>query len=144
MIDVDIDGKIYRVGKMSARDQFHVMRRIAPLLAGLSEALGSSNGGSDGLLSAIGPVTEALAKMSDSDTNYVLDKCLGVCLRKTDQGTWAKVMASNGEPMFSDMDVATLLNLTREVLQENLSSFFREPPQPNGAGQGATISNLPQ
>ncbi|SAL25717.1 phage tail assembly chaperone [Caballeronia telluris] len=123
---VEISGQQYRIGRLDAKRQFHVARRLAPLLAGLGGAL---KGEAKGFAEMVSPIAEALAKMSDEDTDYVLDTCLLVVQRQSGQG-WQSVMVKNGGLLFQDIDLPAMLQLTVAVIQQNLGSFFPAGPSP--------------
>jgi hypothetical protein len=136
MSETEIGGIRYQVNKMNVFDQAHVARKVAPIVFGMgkgySQALSEIsivNGSTNGedaepavqnqiMFDAMVPITEILAKMSDEDVNYVLKKCLGVCQRHN--GThWVPMMRS-GNLMFEDLELTTLIQLTMEVVQDNL------------------------
>ena len=124
----------YTTGKLSAFQQLHVARRLAPVLAELFvsfknnpeqlDAATNENpaGGFDILAIASIPLAETFAKMPEADVDYVVNTCLSVCQRKQAKG-WAKVMKDN-VLMFQDIELDTLIGLTSEVVQENLGRFF--------------------
>ncbi len=117
---VEVGGHTYRIGRMPAREQFHVVRRLGPAIMGfLASAVAKG-----GIAGAIGPIIDHLSKMSDEDSDYVLDHCMGVVSRAQPNGEWAKVRAPNGALMFQDIELPQLINLTRAVLTENLRGFF--------------------
>lgn len=116
---VEVGGHKYRIGRMDARKQFHVARRLSPLLAGMG-GLGDK---SAGFAAALAPLTEALSSMSDEDVDYVLDACLGVCHRLQQDGRPAPVMTRSGL-MFDDIDMAQMIQLAVKVIKENLGGFF--------------------
>ncbi|MGX6999912.1 phage tail assembly chaperone [Caballeronia sp. KNU42] len=128
---VDIGGHLYRVGHMDVRKQFHVARRIGPAMLGF---LGGSMLKGAKLSDMIGPVVDALSKMSDEDSDYVLDQCLAVVTRAQNGGEWARVIAPSGGLMFQDIDLAQMLKLAQAVLKENLRGFF--PTAAPGSSQG--------
>jgi len=120
MLDtVEVNGQTYRIGKMPAREQFHVVRRLGPAIMGFLAS--GVNGG--GMAGAMGPILDHLSKMSDEDSDYVLDHCLSV-VQRAQGNDWAKVRAPNGALLFNDIELPQLLNLTRAVLTENLRGFF--------------------
>lgn len=116
----EVGGQQYRIGRLDAKKQFHVARRLAPLLAGLGGAL---QGESKGFAELVAPIAYALSKMSDEDTDYVIDTCLAVIQRQSNN-QWASVMVRNGGLMFQDIDMAQMLQLTVAVIQGNLGNFF--------------------
>ena len=125
-----INGVEYQIGKLGAFEQFHVGRKLAPLLAhALPAFMQFAEGGTDRpdievvLLSGAGiPIAEVLAKMSKEDVDFVLHECLAVCQRKQTKG-WAKVFA-NGVLMFQDVEADTLFGLTKAVIEVSLGRFF--------------------
>jgi hypothetical protein len=116
---VEVGGQKYRIGRIDARKQFHVARRLAPLLAGMSGVPDKSAG----FAAFLGPLTDALSSMSDEDVDYVLDVCLGVCQRIQPNGHPAPVMVRGGL-MFEDIDMGQMIQLAVKVIQENLGGFF--------------------
>ena len=104
-------------------------RRIAPLLAGLGDVLKED---AKGFSKIISPIAEALSRMSDDDTDYVIDACLLVVQRKQGE-TWQSVVARNGSLMFDDIDLPAMLQLTVAVIQQNLGSFFPGGPSASSA-----------
>ena len=121
---ITIKEKTYRAGRMDARRQFHVVRRLAPIISGLTDlaALKSDP------MAALGPIAEALAAMKDEDADYILNACLEVTERQQPAGGWAKVMRQ-GSLMFEDLDMADMLRLAGVALVENLGGFFDGLPQ---------------
>lgn len=132
MSEVEITSNTYRIGRLNAFAQFHIARRIAPLLQSLGTAvmdLPRGGAGDDDTMKSLGPIAEALAKMSDEDCNYVLHACLSVCQRKQQGGQWARVQAPNGAGlMFEDIGLAELMQIALATIQENLSNFFPAAP----------------
>lgn len=122
-MEIQINEKKYRTGRMDARRQFHVVRRLAPILSGLTDLkkmMGEP-------LAALGPLADAVASMSDQDADYVINSCLSCVERQQSAGGWAKVMVDDAL-MFQDLDMAAMLRLTWAVLQENLQGFFDALP----------------
>ena len=66
----------------------------------------------------LGPIAEVLAKMEENDVDYVLKKCLGIVSRFN--GHNFVPMMRSGNLMFDDLDLSTLMQLTMEVVQDNL------------------------
>lgn len=127
----------YSTRKLSAIQQFHVARRLAPLLWALGEGLvqalssGKSEISVDGVdangLFALKNVADMVAQMSDADSEYVLNTCLSVVRRKQ-SGGWANIQASGGGLMFDDIDLQTMMQLAVTVIKENLGNFFDALP----------------
>jgi hypothetical protein len=121
-MEFEIAGNTYRAGKLDAFKQFHVSRRLAPVLGGLAMVAG---GEQDRLSALLQPITEAVARMSDTDCDYILQTCLGVVQRQ--QGsTWAPVFAAGrGALMFEDIDLSAMMQIAVKVIQDNLGGFFQ-------------------
>jgi hypothetical protein len=138
-----IKGHSYSIGKLNVFEQFHVARRLGPMLSDIIAAFVSAPnlfaGGGDEdakalevLEIATGPLSNSLAKMSNADADYILHACLSVCQRKQTSG-YAKVFVSGGGMMFQDIQLDTLLGLTFFALQENLAGFFPTGQPTSGA-----------
>lgn len=129
MTEFEINGVQYRSDRMDAKKQFHVARRLAPLLAGLGGAI---KGEKAGFAEFVGPIADAVSKMSDEDTDYVIDACLRVVQRQQGQ-TWQAVTSRGGDLMFDDIDLPVMLRLTVAVIQQSLGGFFPGGPSASTA-----------
>lgn len=114
MAEFELDGAKYQLAKLDAMTQFHVSRRVMPLMS----ALGADGEKGD----AMTKLFAAVGQLSDADTEYVIGKCLADCRRLTGE-TAAKVYV-NGRLMFEDIGMMGMLRLTMETLRENLTDFF--------------------
>jgi hypothetical protein len=130
---------LYEIGKMPTRTQFHVQRRVMPILLALGPsligALGSIKATGDGegkgeeaaadiMTAAAMPLVNSLATMPDAELDYIINACLSVCSRQVGE-KWARVMAPDGHTfMFADMSSADMMKLTVATIQENLGNFF--------------------
>ncbi len=130
MTEKTIGGHNYRFGKIDARTQFHIVRRLAPTIAGLMTMAdlvgeGEASPSPGDLLTKIEPFLQAIGAMSDTDANYILDHCLAVAQRgvEGDRG-WSPVMAQGGRLMFEDIDIGVMMQLAFEAARENLEGFF--------------------
>lgn len=133
MSEFELKGETYRVDKLDARTQFHLTRKLAPVIPALiplftmvakkGEIEKALNGGdSSELAKAAEPLANALAGMSDEHADYVIDVCMQAVARK--QGDrWMRVWSSGGS-MFDDMELDTILPLCVRVLRENLGGFI--------------------
>lgn len=129
MNEIEINGISYKIGKLSAVAQFHVLRRIAPMLAsvGLTLTQLKEARGDDTFMRLLQPASEILAKMTDTDAEYVLSMCLGACARRSGEG-WAQVWVKGGGLAFADMDMTSMLQLVIAAIKENMSGFFAAIP----------------
>lgn len=144
--DHKVAGEIvnFRAEQIDAMKQFHVVRRLAPVLAEIAVAFGSVKLG-DAMKATAAPeataanvdpataaagfagVANALAKLSDDEANYVLHTLLSHVMREQPGQGWHRV--SNGTAlMFNDLKLPALMFLAYKSLQENLGDFFAAIP----------------
>ena len=126
--EIEISGMTYRVGKLNALAQFHVSRRLAPVMAAIGLSLQSLTLGINADLTdfsaVLGPAAEVMAAMKDDDANYIIFTCLAQVSRK-DGERYAPVV-NNGQFMYADIDLPVMLRLVVEVLRTNLGNFLQE------------------
>ncbi|UGB47000.1 hypothetical protein LQ772_06830 [Frateuria edaphi] len=130
MTEFEINGQTYQAAKLDAFKQFHIARRLAPLHAGLSKAMGGGTLGEDAFSPAI---AEAVAGMPDADCDYILQSCLAVVKRR--QGDrWVSIMAVGAKALtFDDIDMGAMLQVAGQVITENIGGFFGASADPSGA-----------
>ena len=127
-----IKDKTFSAGLMPAIKQFHVVRRLTPLVDAAKDMLDDKavkrlmEGGKteDVQLSDfhLGPIASVLASLSDADFEYVVNACLDVTELKQPDGGFAPVRVK-GVVMFP-FDLSTLIGIVWNVLTGNLSGFF--------------------
>lgn len=123
-MELELDGHTYRVSKLDARAQFHIVRRLAPVLGELAPALQGGKGGLD----ALPPIATAVAKLSDADADYCIFGLLKVVSRKQPNGLgWGPVSTEN-LLMYDDIGMTQMLKLAWEALTFNMSGFFAALP----------------
>ena len=143
MTELEIGGNTYRINSMPAMTQFHVMRKLGPVLPGivpvlaqaaaaLPQADGQEDGGAmttvDGVAAiamAARPLLDGLAAMADADAEYVINHCLSAVMRRDPGGKSWNAVSRDGVTMFDDIDLMASMQLVWAVLRENYTSFFR-------------------
>jgi hypothetical protein len=130
MVEFELGGQTYRAGKLSAFKQFHVSRRIAPIIPTLIPVFvkiakdGGATEDLNGLAEVMTPFADGIANMTDETSEYVLSTCLSVIQRKHANG-WASVWNVQGNScMFDDMDLGVLIQLVVRVVQDSLGPFI--------------------
>ena len=131
MTELELSGQAYRVGKLDAMRQFHVSRRIAPIIPTLAPVFvkiaqdGSVTKDVSIVLHLLEPFGQALSDMSDEASEYVMSTCLSVVQRRTMQNTWAPVWSAQAKScMFDDMDLSVLMQLALRVITDSLGPFI--------------------
>lgn len=131
--EFEVNGHMYRAGKMPLMEKFHVGRRLAPVLSdlmkGAAPAGAEAASSTDGAVTMMSAVAEAVSKLPQADADYIIDQCMSVVHVK-DKEHWFKVWRS-GRSSYDFIDLPDLLQIVMGVLQENLGAFFPANPSPS-------------
>ncbi len=139
-MEVQIKDVRYSLAKLSVFDQLKVSRKLLPVLAGmladfqvLREA---SQGGnmSRAMETVLPKIADAVAVMSEEDTNAVIYPCLAVVSRRHGKDTWVPVFR-DGVLVFDDIDLMTMLQLVGRVVGDSLGNFLPASPASVTEGQ---------
>ncbi|MDH0638194.1 hypothetical protein N5D52_14700 [Pseudomonas sp. GD03860] len=133
MSEFDLGDSTYRIGKLDAFKQFHLSRKVAPIIPTLipvflklqqSASKSPLSGDIGAMAEVMGPFADGIAAMPDEAAEFILGTCLAVVQRK--QGDrWMPVWSSNQSTcMFDDMDLGVMLQLTFRVIKESLGPFI--------------------
>ena len=143
MTELEIGGNTYRINSMPAMTQFHVMRKLGPVLPNIvpvlaqaaatlpqgdSQEAGSAMATVDGVAAiamAAQPLLDGLASMADADAEYVINHCLSAVMRRDAGGKSWSAVHRDGVTMFDDIDLMASMHLVWAVLRENYTGFFR-------------------
>lgn len=142
-MDKSINGQNYRIGKLPARTQFHVARRLMPLLTSLENLPALMALVKDKEMaprdaaaifeSALTPLAKVLAKMPDEDLDYIINSCFGVCARLTADGKPQPLLAMDGvQFMFADIQLPQMIEICLATVEENMGNFFDLIPAASG------------
>lgn len=143
MSEIQIGPHWYRCMRMPTRIQFHVVKRLMPVLQGLAPVIGLSQQRlmSDGegnlvpgdvnVFEALAALTNTIGMMSDADADYVLDAALSaVQWRQNDR--WLPLRVQGGGFLNGDADrLDVQMRLLWEVLVESLGNFSLETLVPS-------------
>lgn len=138
--DFEIGSRKFKLNKIDAFKQFHIVRRIAPILSDLLPVAQKFQKMSDAELSndqvaALAPILNGLSKLSDDDSNRVLMGLLSsVEMQQTAAGGWAR-LASNDMLMFQDLELPVLLQCAGRAFMFNMQGFFGVLPQVSQGGK---------
>jgi hypothetical protein len=134
-----IGDKEFQLSKINAFKQFHIVRRVAPILADLLPAMKSVQKVSDSkaltedqkldqFAEIAAPLMNGLSKLSDADSELVLYGLLNAVEVKQTSGNWARV-ASGSSLMIQDMELPMLLQIAGRAFMYNLAGFFAGLPK---------------
>lgn len=128
----------FKLSKISALKQFHIVRRIAPILADLLPAMKSvksvseteeltENQKLDKFAEIAAPLMNGLSKLSDADADLVLYGLLNAVEIQQPTKNWAFV--ANGQMlMIQSLELPILLQCAGRAFMYNLSGFFAGLP----------------
>lgn len=131
----DINGTSFKLSKIDAFKQFHIVRRIAPILSDLVPAMSSIKSASkdteelseserlDHFAAIAAPVMSGLSKLSDQDADRVLFGLLSSVEMQQSAGNWAR-LATDKMLMIQNLDLPVLLQCAGRAFAYNLQSFF--------------------
>lgn len=122
-MEIEIGDQKYAIRKMDAISQFHIARKLAPIIAAMGDTLQVEDDG----LKAFVPLAEAIAGLPEDDVNAVIDRCLSVVSRSNGAG-WSPVWNGAAKrPMFDDIDMVAMLQLVVAVIKDALGNFTGGP-----------------
>jgi hypothetical protein len=122
---ITINGYDYQFSKLNAFDQYHLARKLAPVL-GLLAMQNNREVLAGKFPQAFCALT---AQFTEGDAQDVVNRCLDAAQRKQ-QNAWGPVRV-NGSVMYSDVleDLDVMLKIVWGVLEANLLvDFFTERP----------------
>lgn len=134
----ELGGREFSIRKLDAFAQYHIVRRLGPVLSELLPVLpkiqetvlkdsASEKEKFEEAVKLLAPLFEGFAKLSDADADKVLHSLLVAVEVKQSTGNWAKV--SNGSLlMFHDLEFPQLLMIAGRAFVFNLGNFFNALP----------------
>lgn len=138
-MEFTINGVEYRAAKLTVFDQLKVSRKVLPLIAKivsdvalLKNALKDKQPDSEAIFKTIETVlpkiADVLAEMPDESVDAILHPCLKVVSRKAPVGNaWVPIF-SDGQLMFDEIDLFTMLGIAARVVGDNLGNFLNALP----------------
>ena len=129
MINFEISGVEYRADKLATLKQFHISRKIAPLLPALAPVFLRLHGQgclTDDLSSTVeimAPFAEGIAGMPDDTVEYIIGACLAV-IQRNQQGVWSPVWDAQAKACAEDIDMGVMMRLIVRVIQDSLGPFI--------------------
>lgn len=126
---VKIKEASYSIGRLSAKKQFAVSRRLVPFIGDIMPNIKDLMSGEGALLDRavelVPQIANTLASMKDEDCDFIFDTCLAVVKVQRPEGWFALTTPDGGTMMYHDLiELPEMLQLTAEVVKANLMSFF--------------------
>lgn len=124
----------FKLSKINAMKQYHIVRRIAPILGDMLPAMKDIAKAHDSkdmteeqkLEKAVqfaGPIMTGISKLSDKDSEVVLYGLLAAVEIKQAEGNWAKIVVGD-QLMFDNLDLPTMLQAAGRSFMFNMAGFF--------------------
>lgn len=147
--DFSAGGREFKLNKIDPFKQFHVVRRLGPLLGDIIPAakkitalVGQRGDGSnlseeekfDQIATLAKPLMNGFAELSDEDANHVLLTLLEAVEVKHTAGSWARI-ARDGNMMIQYLELPVLLQCAGRAFGYNLRSFFDLAHQTSHGGK---------
>jgi hypothetical protein len=135
----ELNGKQFQLSKIDAFKQFHIVRKIAPILGDLIPAMKdmhkvmnveslSESEKFDQFAQIAAPLMNGISRLSDVDADRVLYGLLSSVEMKQEAGNYARV-ASGDMLMIQNLDLSILLQLAGRAFIFNLQDFFAALPR---------------
>jgi len=125
--------KKFTYGKMSARKQFHVIRRLAPAIADFAPLFKlitkdvksmESEDREDLGIKAIETLGVGLSKLKDEDADFIIDSFLDITSIDLGQGTGFAPLRTNGVLMYHDLTMQDELKIVFGGIKANFQDFI--------------------
>ncbi|MCJ2012664.1 phage tail assembly chaperone [Methylobacterium sp. J-076] len=127
----------FRHRTLSAAEEFHCVRRVAPVVKNTSTfmfALADAGDGEEvaevdrlaGVIEGSAPLLKAFADLSEDDSNYVIARCMGATEMLDGEAwvpTWDLEVQS---PAVPSLRMIHVLRICYAVLREAITVFFSE------------------
>lgn len=121
-MDFEVGGHKYRSMKLDAFRQFHIARKLAPVIGAIAPALQAAEKG-DGW-SALLPLAQVISTLPEEDCNFVLQACLAATQRQVGNVGWQPVWNVSAKALqFEDIGLVEMIHIAVQVIQENLGNF---------------------
>ncbi len=123
-MEFEINGIMYKVGKLTAMKQFHILRRLAGAFAGIDFEANAS------AFLACG------SNLEEEDWEYVIYSLLSVVMRKEEKGMGYAPICTGKSIAYVDIkeDLKVMVEIAIKSFQhnigvENIGSFFQIPQE---------------
>ena len=142
-MEFEVDGKTYVAGKLNAMKQFHIMRKLLPIISEIKITLSDFDGNSiEDLLkedvSKLAPLTDCIAKLSDEDAEYCIFGILDQVKVKMDKGLGYSPICHNNVLADSNMSMTSMMMIVLNALSHNFSDFLEHLPSESSEADAQT------
>lgn len=143
--DFQAGGHDFKLNKIDPFKQFHIVRRLGPILGDIipvAQKIKSTISGEQSedekfetIAQIAQPILNGLSKLSDEDANKVLLGLLSaVEVKQLPAGNWAKI-AREESLMIQTIELQVLLQVAGRAFAYNLAGFFATAHQTSRGGK---------
>lgn len=128
MTDITLSGHAYRISRLGALTQFHLARKFAFVLFGLS-SITDPKDATDQAEAFSRAICAMAGNLSDAEVNDSINLAFSAVSRQETNGAWAPVVTRDGKTLtYQDITMTDMLKLVWYVIKEHdLQSFFTVP-----------------
>lgn len=143
--EFQINGVNYRLSKVNAMKQFHLVRKLGPLLGELMPVL--KNLGNiiqkeelkesdkfEAIAEIATPLFVGLSKLSDKDSEFIINGLLSTVEMQQENNYFAFLATDKGL-MFQNIELPTMLQVAGRALMYNIGNFFVALPSASLGGK---------
>ena len=143
--DFEIGGRKFKLNKIDTFKQFHIVRRLEPILGDLIPVAQKIKDFDDKNLSEeekfksiaelAQPIMKGFANLSDADSNMILlGLCSAVEMQQQPIGNWARVVVGDNL-MIQDLPLPLMIQIAGRAFMFNMAGFFALAPQVSHGGK---------
>lgn len=132
--EFEIGNVKFKLRKINAFKQFHIVRRVGPLLAEMLPAMKqimkakddndlSEDKKFDKFAEIAAPIMTGLSKLTDEDADKVLNGLLSAVEMQQSAGNWASIVV-NDMMMIQNLELPVMLQLAGRSFMFNIAGFF--------------------
>lgn len=131
--DFEIGGRKFKLNKLDAFKQFHVMRKLAPILSDLlpiAQKLTKQGASDEAYMESLTPIMNGVAKLDDSVAEFILmSLCHAVEIQSQNPPFNYARVSQNGMLMFQDLNLLMLFQIAIKAFMFNMTDFLALTPQ---------------
>lgn len=133
LTEVEVEGHKYQIRRLDLFQQTRLVAKFGPLVTGMLRRLSATDGETltaENALSVLfgnadflDSVAREIRDMPPDDIDYVIKTCFAVVSRQSGSG-WQDVLTMDGQVMFEDIGMGSMLKLVRSVVEAHAKGFF--------------------
>jgi len=125
-VEITIKENDYKIGKISVREQFHLMRKLTPAATAIIPLFQKGEGVMESELDGLTPFANIISSMSEADADFCLFSLLRCVEKKEKGGLGFSPIASKDSYIifYENIKIMEMLMIAFEALKYNFKDFF--------------------